>query len=93
MYPGYHNKMICLETEYFILSKILLHAVGLWPYQQSILTRLQFIFFLGISMATIILQVKLYFYYTKILHIIIMSIIIFHSLLLYNSDKIIYIIM
>ncbi|KAH0946917.1 hypothetical protein HN011_008379 [Eciton burchellii] len=48
--------MICVETEYFILSKIFLRTVGLWPYQQSIFARSQFIFFLGILMATIIFQ-------------------------------------
>jgi len=84
--------MICLETEYFILSKILLRTIGLWPYQQSIFAQFQFIFFLGILMATIVFQVKLYFYYAKILHIIIISIIIIlYSLLLYNLNKIIYI--
>ncbi|KAL6419401.1 hypothetical protein ACFW04_014805 [Cataglyphis niger] len=48
--------MICLETQYFNMNRILLLAVGLWPYQQSNLTRLQFIFFFTILTTNVIFQ-------------------------------------
>ncbi|XP_072758348.1 uncharacterized protein [Anoplolepis gracilipes] len=35
--------MIDIETKYFNLNRILLLIIGLWPYQQSNFTRLQFI--------------------------------------------------
>ncbi|CAL1681323.1 unnamed protein product [Lasius platythorax] len=50
--------MINVETEYFSLNKILLLAVGLWPYQQSNLTRFQFIFLSSILTTNVIFQVK-----------------------------------
>ncbi|KYM80065.1 hypothetical protein ALC53_09487 [Atta colombica] len=47
--------MIYIET-HNNLNKILLLAVGLWPYQQSKFTQLQFIFFCTILSADIIFQ-------------------------------------
>ena len=51
------KKMIHIET-HNNLNKILLLAVGLWPYQQSKFTQLQFIFFCTILSADIIFQVQ-----------------------------------
>ncbi|EZA46969.1 hypothetical protein DMN91_005863 [Ooceraea biroi] len=48
--------MICLETEYFVISKPLLKAIGLWPYQQSALIWFQVILFSGILATVIIFQ-------------------------------------
>ncbi|XP_067216122.1 odorant receptor 47a-like [Linepithema humile] len=48
--------MIDLKTQYFSYNKILLLAVGLWPYQQSKLTRLQFIFLSIILITATIFQ-------------------------------------
>ncbi|XP_029678602.1 uncharacterized protein LOC115244800 [Formica exsecta] len=50
------KKMIRLETQYFNLNRILLLAIGLWPYKQSNLTRLQFIFLSTILMTSLIFQ-------------------------------------
>ncbi|KAL6260650.1 hypothetical protein P5V15_008169 [Pogonomyrmex californicus] len=50
--------MICIETQYFSLNRTLLLAFGLWPYQQSKFTRLQFILFFGILTSSILFQVK-----------------------------------
>ncbi|XP_071637991.1 uncharacterized protein [Temnothorax longispinosus] len=48
--------MIRLEVQYFGLNKILLLAIGLWPHQQSKLTRFQFIFLSSILTTSIIFQ-------------------------------------
>ncbi|XP_070151877.1 uncharacterized protein [Polyergus mexicanus] len=56
MRPRRRMKMIRLETQYFNLNRILLLAVGLWPYQQSNFTRLQFIFFSTILTTSLIFQ-------------------------------------
>ncbi|XP_011690172.1 PREDICTED: uncharacterized protein LOC105451432 [Wasmannia auropunctata] len=48
--------MIQLEIQYFSLNRILLLIIGLWPYQQSKLTRFQFIFLSTILTAGIIFQ-------------------------------------
>ncbi|KAL6419123.1 hypothetical protein ACFW04_011555 [Cataglyphis niger] len=47
--------MKCI-TVYFNLNRILLLTIGLWPYQQSKLDRLRFIFFLGILMTAVLFQ-------------------------------------
>lgn len=60
--PMQYKAMICLEEQYFSINKILLLAIGLWPYEQSKLTRLQFIFLCLISTTIIIVQVTKYFY-------------------------------
>ncbi|XP_077264111.1 uncharacterized protein LOC143898473 [Temnothorax americanus] len=49
--------MIRIETQYLIgLNRILLLAIGLWPYQQSRLTRFQFNLLFTILMTSIIFQ-------------------------------------
>ncbi|XP_077264116.1 uncharacterized protein LOC143898476 isoform X3 [Temnothorax americanus] len=48
--------MIHLEARYYSLIRLLLLAVGLWPYQQSKFTQFQFIFFSAILSASIIFQ-------------------------------------
>ncbi|XP_025270103.1 uncharacterized protein LOC112639644 [Camponotus floridanus] len=52
------KRMIYLKThdQYFSLNKILLLAIGLWPYQQSNFTRLQFIFLSTILTSNFIFQ-------------------------------------
>ncbi|KAF3054244.1 Odorant receptor 290 [Nylanderia fulva] len=40
--------MICLETQYLNINRILLLLLGLWPYQRSLLTKVQLILFVGI---------------------------------------------
>ncbi|KAH0952630.1 Or9e37 [Eciton burchellii] len=45
---------ISFEERYFKWNRIILLAVGLWPYQQSKLTRLQITFFLSILISNII---------------------------------------
>ncbi|XP_067215141.1 uncharacterized protein [Linepithema humile] len=52
--------MICLESQYFNFNKILLLAIGLWPYQQSKLTRLRFIFFCCILTSAIVFQFTIF---------------------------------
>ncbi|XP_071637189.1 uncharacterized protein [Temnothorax longispinosus] len=53
---GVHRDMICIETQYFSLNRILLLVMGLWPYKQSKLVRLHFIFFLSILTSAILFQ-------------------------------------
>ncbi|XP_024869606.1 uncharacterized protein LOC112453224 isoform X1 [Temnothorax curvispinosus] len=48
--------MIHLGARYYSLNRLLLLAVGLWPYQQSKFTQFQFIFFSAILSAGIIFQ-------------------------------------
>ncbi|XP_025270159.1 uncharacterized protein LOC109609776 isoform X2 [Camponotus floridanus] len=52
------KRMIYLKThdQYFSLNRILLLAIGLWPYQQSNFTRLQFIFLSTILTSSFIFQ-------------------------------------
>jgi len=49
--------MIRLESQYYSLNRILLLAVGLWPYQQTKFTQFQFIFFSAILSTGITFQV------------------------------------
>ncbi|XP_071637375.1 uncharacterized protein [Temnothorax longispinosus] len=51
-----YEKMICLETRHFNVNRILLLAVGLWPYQRSRIVELQSILFLGTLIIFIIFQ-------------------------------------
>jgi len=46
-----------MKDRYFKLNRILLLAVGLWPYQKSKLVQFQFICFFGILITSIIFQV------------------------------------
>ncbi|XP_025270104.1 uncharacterized protein LOC109610098 [Camponotus floridanus] len=48
--------MIDLETQHFKLNRFLLLIIGLWPLQQSNLTRFQFIVLFNILMTSIIFQ-------------------------------------
>ncbi|KAL6425024.1 hypothetical protein ACFW04_009375 [Cataglyphis niger] len=48
--------MICIQTRYFNLNRILLLAVGLWPYQRTKLIRFQIILFFSILTSFIIFQ-------------------------------------
>ncbi|XP_050460150.1 uncharacterized protein LOC126856031 [Cataglyphis hispanica] len=53
--------MMCISAQYFHLNRILLLIIGLWPYQQSKLDRLRFIFFLGILTTAILFQFTTFF--------------------------------
>ncbi|XP_067215145.1 uncharacterized protein [Linepithema humile] len=48
--------MTCLKKRYLDLNRILLLAVGLWPYQRSIFVRLQLILFYSIVISFIVFQ-------------------------------------
>ncbi|KAL6417985.1 hypothetical protein ACFW04_014812 [Cataglyphis niger] len=48
--------MISLETQYFKLNRFLLLIIGIWPLQQSNLTRFQFIFLSSVLMTSIMFQ-------------------------------------
>jgi len=61
LYSEYRKEMINLETQHFKLNRVLLLIIGLWPLQQSNLTRLQFIFLSTILTTNIMFQVKHYF--------------------------------
>jgi hypothetical protein len=50
--------MVSFEDYHFNLNRILLLAIGLWPYEQSKFARFQYIFFSVILMEAIIFQVK-----------------------------------
>ncbi|XP_050460093.1 uncharacterized protein LOC126855989 [Cataglyphis hispanica] len=52
--------MMCI-TKYFNLNRTLLLTIGLWPYQQSKLDRLRFIFFLGILITATLFQFTTFF--------------------------------
>ncbi|XP_011860650.1 PREDICTED: uncharacterized protein LOC105557878 isoform X2 [Vollenhovia emeryi] len=52
--------MICVEEQYFNLNKILLLAVGLWPYQRTNFVRFQLIFFLGILITAVLFQLSVF---------------------------------
>ncbi|XP_070160067.1 odorant receptor 9a-like isoform X2 [Polyergus mexicanus] len=47
-----------INNKYFRLNRILLLAVGIWPYQQSNLTRFQFTFLSSILTTNVISQMK-----------------------------------
>ncbi|XP_019885675.2 odorant receptor 4-like [Camponotus floridanus] len=48
--------MICIKTQYFNLNRILLLAIGLWPYHQSKFVRFQAFLFFSILTSFIIFQ-------------------------------------
>jgi len=52
-----HKMTISFEERYFSMNRIIMLIVGLWPYQQSKIVRLQVAFFLGILISFIIFQV------------------------------------
>lgn len=68
MFFGIRAVMINVKTLYFSFSKNLLLAVGLWPYQQSMLTQFQFIFIFCILISTIIFNVRSIYNIELILH-------------------------
>ncbi|XP_050465031.1 uncharacterized protein LOC126858600 isoform X2 [Cataglyphis hispanica] len=49
-----------INNKYFSLNRILLLLIGLWPYQQSNLTRFQFIFLSSILMTNVIFQCTIF---------------------------------
>ncbi|XP_011059577.1 PREDICTED: uncharacterized protein LOC105149098 [Acromyrmex echinatior] len=50
--------MTCAKDRYFSLNRILMLAIGLWPYEQSKLIRLQLTLHYGILGSFIVFQVK-----------------------------------
>ncbi|XP_019697073.1 uncharacterized protein LOC109503869 [Harpegnathos saltator] len=48
--------MICVKSLQLDLNRVLLLAVGLWPYEQSIFVRLQLILFYGILITSFVAQ-------------------------------------
>ncbi|KAL6416848.1 hypothetical protein ACFW04_013121 [Cataglyphis niger] len=48
--------MICVETQHFPLNRILLLAIGLWPYQRSKLNQLQATLCFGILSSFVVFQ-------------------------------------
>lgn len=60
MYFRVRTNMIGVTAQYFSLNRLLLLVIGLWPYQQSKLDRLRFIFILSILISAILFQVRQY---------------------------------
>ncbi|XP_029678588.1 uncharacterized protein LOC115244787 isoform X2 [Formica exsecta] len=52
--------MICVESRYFNINRILLLTVGLWPYAQSKLVRAQLILLYGILTSFILFQFMIF---------------------------------
>ncbi|XP_019697035.1 odorant receptor 49b-like [Harpegnathos saltator] len=50
--------MVCLRTRYFRVNRLLLLMVGLWPYKQSKITRLQLILFQSILLSLVLFQLS-----------------------------------
>ena len=50
--------MTCTKDRYFSLNRILMLAIGLWPYEQSKLIRLQLTLHYGILGSFIVFQVN-----------------------------------
>lgn len=55
---GNLTEMVIAEDLFFSISKKIMLAVGLWPYQQSTLVQIQNTFILGILVAAMIFQVS-----------------------------------
>jgi len=51
---------ISFEERYFKFNRIILLAVGLWPYEQTKFARFQVILFFGILISSIVFQVYQY---------------------------------
>ncbi|KAL6260671.1 hypothetical protein P5V15_008191 [Pogonomyrmex californicus] len=81
--------MICIITKYFSLNKILLLALGLWPYNQSNFVRFQIILILSILTSSIIFQLTTFLTAecTPLVIIKVLSVTIFSSIYIikYNS--------
>jgi len=58
-----YREMIRIESLQINLNRILLLAIGLWPYQQSKLVRAQLIILFSILITFIIFQVRYYTLY------------------------------
>ncbi|XP_039311365.1 uncharacterized protein LOC120359104, partial [Solenopsis invicta] len=56
LYFNIYEEIVRIDTLQISLNRFLLLLVGLWPYQQSILARLQLILFLGILTSFITFQ-------------------------------------
>ncbi|XP_067215143.1 uncharacterized protein [Linepithema humile] len=56
MYVSCLVEMVCVVKQYFNFNRILLLALGLWPYQHSKYARYRFIFFLSIITTAILFQ-------------------------------------
>ncbi|KAH0945583.1 hypothetical protein HN011_004410 [Eciton burchellii] len=52
--------MVCIKDHYLSFNKILLLAIGLWPYERSKFAQYQFIFISAILMETIIFQLTVF---------------------------------
>ncbi|XP_050460195.1 odorant receptor 4-like [Cataglyphis hispanica] len=52
--------MRCIVKHHFQLNRILLLAIGLWPYQQSLLVKFQRILFTGILISSVIFQLTVF---------------------------------
>ena len=52
------EEMTCAKDRYFSLNRILMLAIGLWPYEQSKLVRLQLTLHYGILGSFIVFQVN-----------------------------------
>ncbi|XP_026823607.1 uncharacterized protein LOC105280156 isoform X3 [Ooceraea biroi] len=59
--PDARRKMITIETQYFNWHRILLLAVGLWPYERSNFVKFQCYFFLAIPTSFIIVMLTPFF--------------------------------
>lgn len=58
MYIEAHKKMIYIDSLHISLNRFLLLAVGLWPYQQSKLVRIQLILLIAILTSFNLFQVS-----------------------------------
>lgn len=56
---GTRIEMINVEALFFSLTRNLMLAVGLWPYQQPMFAQLQYILIFGFLATTIIFHVRL----------------------------------
>ncbi|XP_011860674.1 PREDICTED: uncharacterized protein LOC105557894 [Vollenhovia emeryi] len=56
MYTNAHKEMILINSLQISLNRVLLLLVGLWPYQQSKLVRIQWITFVGILTTCMLFQ-------------------------------------
>ncbi|XP_025991834.1 uncharacterized protein LOC113004044 isoform X2 [Solenopsis invicta] len=60
MYTNAHKEMICADSLHVGLNRFLLLTIGLWPYQQSKLVRLQVILCIGILASFILVQLTVF---------------------------------
>lgn len=86
------TEMICLKTKYFYPNRILLLALGLWPYYQSNFVRLQIIFYLSILISCIIFQVSIYYIIPHNFNCIVILFYIFNYIIINHLYKLLVII-